>query len=694
MNLTDFASQLPRPEARYAIAEDATGFAYFDEPRPDFVAPPLTAVNVPEQARAALITAPAAAGKSTSAEAIARISGGLFIDLAGKRVADGSFLGLIDEALNEDDALHFRKEVRSGRQTLILDALDEANLAAGDTSFVAFVRGLCRFLRTSEGNSNVVLMSRVETAEWIKYVFEEENVELAEFGLSYFSLDQSFQFLDLKLDALYEREAKAPLHRRHASMYKPARDAVLNQLSNAMGYEDLTAAWKQDDGRRFLGYSPVLEGIASYLCVDDFRSLESATGSEAGAGPAEWKFLVDLLSRLLVREQQKFQNSWLDEVRRPMFENASEAARVYGTLEQCDRLSALVELGISHVELPGPVPDAIEASYSQSVDTQLRNHPFLASNSRFASPIFRDFVAAVTLLDGAPDQRRAQLLRMLRRSSNSSTPFLGSFLLTLSTDVQKTALPADLLDLVISSLATRADHGVSYDFDIDLHDGSGTMRISVSHGDVQTFPLSARTAVMLPARVRNIRIDTDVEVIISGSSLRIGPSVRVAAPMISMRGNECAIDAHDSVLLKAGWILADWDQTVTINGRNLTVQADEGEGWVQRNLQPLPAEAEAEESTAVARALRRVIRMFGRSQHTPADELSADATLLYSFVLRTDVGAQRIVEMLTSSGYLRKSGPEYRLRQVFFADMHMNYQLLTDLHFSEQLQEYLASIDV
>ncbi len=249
------------------------------------------------------------------------------------RVADGSFLGLLEEALGEDAGLQFRKDLRLGAASLVLDALDEVHVTSGETAFVAFLTGLCRYLRTSVADGNIVLLARAETSAWVKYVFEQENVGLHEYELSYFTRPQSDEYLDLKLDSLYERQHSPAVHRTHRQPFERAKNELLQRLACALGHQTIEEAWGTadglrllgSDGLRLLGYSPVLEGIAAFLAVSDHRVLD-VSATDVGSAQQEWGLLASLNEQLLERERAKFLNNWLDVPKRAMFETEDAVA--------------------------------------------------------------------------------------------------------------------------------------------------------------------------------------------------------------------------------------------------------------------------------------------------------------------------------------------------------------------------------
>ena len=193
-------------------------------------------------------------------------------------------------------------------------------------------------------------------------------------------------------------------HRKHRNNFVEVRNQIYARIAKGLGIEE-SQLWENDDARRFLGYSPVLESISSYLCVPDFRELapsieDSITGSDA----PEWKILSSLTNSLLKREQKRFLEGRLDTVARPMFPDEKSIQALYSPGEQCQRLVAIVEKKGQNLPLPKNLPASLRSSYEDSVATQRRNHPFIASSQKFASSVLRDFAFASVPTD--PDAWR------------------------------------------------------------------------------------------------------------------------------------------------------------------------------------------------------------------------------------------------------------------------------------------------
>lgn len=626
--------------------------------------------------------------------AIAATSGALYADLAGRRVGDGSFLGLLEEALGEEAGLQFRRDLRAGRSALILDALDEIHVTSGETAFVAFLTGLCRYLRTSIADGNVVLFARAETSNWVRYVFENEGVGLREFELNYFTRSQSDEYLDRKLDSLYQRAQSPLVHRTHRRPFEAAKASLYQRLANALGYASIDATWEALDGGRLLGYSPVLEGLASFLAVSDHRALDVPV--EVGGALREWSLLTSLNIRLLQREQDKFIQNWVDDPTRAMFDSLEALELIYTPAEQCDRLLSLTMLRQPRPDRLVHIPEPLRASYEEAVDSQLANHPFISNSTTFVSPVFQDFAVATMLLDDATGERGREVQSRIRSDKNQMSSGLGPFALALLEE-RKAALPAGLVDLVLSSLYLRQDSRVRFSCELSIRADEGNLIVDtnidgVQHNRILVPVDGSSSALRLPERLRDTTVDTDREVEVRGRTIQIGPKVSIEASIASLTADECHIEATDFVTLAADVFITNWDQTVTLRGAKLQVFAEETEGWVQRYAKARPQLAAEDAERDLYRSLRRLLRFFRRTQHVPAGFLAADREQLQVYILRTDERARRLLAALERSGDVTHNGKEYRLNQGFLSGLNMNFSDVESYGTTPELWAYLRSI--
>ena len=709
MDVIDFANRLPRANSLEVI-DPHQGASYIEKPRDDFVAPDLRKVTSNETAPAAVIVAAAAVGKSTCARALANASNALFLDLAGKRVGDGSFLGILSEALGDDGALEYRKNLRAGAASLVIDSLDETQLSSGEQSFFQFIIGLARFLRTSSGAQNVVLLARLDSADWIEQAFNGENVLFEKYSIDYFDEARSCAFLDRKLDVLYSAQGRIELpHRRHRAVFERVRDDLFARVARGIKTQSADP-WQDREVRRFLGYSPVLESVVAFLGVPDFRDVLPAESFAPSAGEApEWKILSELTRSLLLREQRRLHDGWLDESKKPMFASQAAIDTVYSPREQCQRLVALVESDVPRLPLPRTLPTALRSEYEEAVQTQIRNHPFIFFDAsdpkrrfRFVSSVLRDFARASVLTENedAQPEARTPTLTELRADFALASPALAPFVVSLSTETTD-PLPLDIVDILISSFASQNDADSYVRFRIISQDREGffeASRYDVTTEkespvfSVRTYDLRGIGALALPRRSEHMSLDFDGDVDLSSSteSARIGPNVSVRARSMTCDSKELRITG--AVTLDGDLVMTPYSQDVRVYGNSLRIYAREVDGPLYPWRAERPIDSASAERSAEFYAFRRLLRFFRRTVHSPQGMLSGDRDQIQKFVTGTDSMAATLLEGLKKSGYLRLDGPAYLLDGTVAAQFGLTFHDVDSYVSNEALQVFLSGL--
>ncbi|WP_143136447.1 hypothetical protein [Streptomyces sp. ok210] len=232
-----------------------------------------------------LITAPAAVGKSTAAEYMSNYLKCPILDLSNLQVGDGTLDGMASKSLGIRKNAQFQEALVESRATLLIDALDEAEVRSGQANFRAFVRGVADTASQVTGDRpSLVILSRAESSRIIQETFGDRRLQFVHFEIRPFGRDQSERYLERKVTDVYQNQGKEALHLRHTQPYSRARDALFAVLASAMT-QNKEEFWDDSDVRDFLGYAPVLDVAAEYLAVDNFANLG---GSSIGSSEGGW----------------------------------------------------------------------------------------------------------------------------------------------------------------------------------------------------------------------------------------------------------------------------------------------------------------------------------------------------------------------------------------------------------------------
>ena len=377
------------PEAAYQpeLAEAVPGVRYVeDEPR-TFVEPNLEPMGdaqiVPEETRLVLISAPAAVGKSTLARAIAAEKGAVLWDLGMANVGDNFFSGQILRSFAGDNGYKYLQALGRGKALVVMDAFDEAWVKAGDDNVQGFLETLAAQLREFHpAHPPVVLLARSEAAGFAEDLANDVGLPTAHFSIAYFERAQAEEFIDLKLDGI-----PASQHRSHRDAFDEVRDLLFDRVFQVLGMGD----WNDFEAKSFLGYAPVLDALSEFLNTN-YASVKAdlSSANDDMAGETIWRFLVDIIERILSREKEKLNLPEALQGKIPLQTRNS----LYGPEEQCARLASLVLEGLAP---ECEIPPEIREEYEESVQQMLTEHPFLATPKKFASAVFGDYIWARAL---------------------------------------------------------------------------------------------------------------------------------------------------------------------------------------------------------------------------------------------------------------------------------------------------------
>lgn len=667
MDMLNLAEGLPKANLRFLANENQTSrFGILPDEREKFIAPKLIERDATQAtAPAVLIVAPAAAGKSTCARATAGVSGALFVDLGGgRRVADDSFRGMLGEMLGGPESLEFLQGLREGRYSIILDSLDETHILSQTLSFIAFIQGVCRFLRDSKGSGNLVMFSRLDTAVWIENSFKEEGVRLRVLEIDYFNERRAFDFLDIKLDELYKKKHKQCAHVVYRQPYEEARNLLFQQVASGLGLQG-SSRWQEDEeARRFLGYAPVLETISTFLAVPNHKSLfQDLNASRDALSVSEWQILLTFAEQLLRRERTKWVSEWAEERRVP-------EAILYSLEEQCERLLSLVELNENRDDLPMSLPPELRADYNDAVNTWIREHPFIDSSSgRYVNSAFRDYLFAWVL--SRPDVGSVttrKVMQTLRDPASLSSPALAPFVIGLSTSEHGRAFAARNCDILLGSLYSQEDVSRRFEFRITGSSENGVLEIVRSGasndgkiGKTVEVPLITEgQALTLSSQSHGLFVDYDGDVEFSapGQPIRLGPNVEITCNSLAVFGSSLLVDPRPEapVVFDAQLVLSDHALEVRTFGRGFFVHCSSIEGPLAAYRMERDPMIDRDDLWDAFLALRRILLFFKKTVHAPDKHLSANSDAINRYLSFAGPVAQNVMSNLRREGIVHQEG--------------------------------------
>ena len=388
-----------------------------------YVSPTFRVVEGRFPAEVIFIKAPAAVGKSVTAQYLSARKSAPLLNLAEVAVAAASFRGLItDWATSAEEAFH------NGQLPIIVDALDEGRLWSGENSFTAFLEGTVNFLtrrnRAATNPTKLILLGREESAEFSQLAvnMENEHVTTCTLQLDFFAQDAAFQLIGLYAENELSRlSAMGQIgkndHDRRLTLLsgRPMRDlkfAFFGAIESALEIEP-GHLWEDHRGRTFAGYAPVLASIGTLLAEVE-NPLLLTNKLQAAATREAWDIINTVIQEILEREKKKLTNNLQGIEIIP--ENA------YDQNEQFSYLTQLLG-GRERITFTGHVKfnsDQDTSKYLDKVSQFSREHPFIRSG-KMANEVLGSIALAYAVCEGF-DVHEDTYLSLFRELSDG--PFL------------------------------------------------------------------------------------------------------------------------------------------------------------------------------------------------------------------------------------------------------------------------------
>jgi len=701
-DLHSLLQALAEPGSRPEVQQPRLGIRYVDAPPPDYIVPPLTVeTEFDEGTAVVMLSAPAATGKSAAARYVAGTVGAPLFDLSTIQVGDGTFAGSVANAFGFSAGTRVLTELESGNGLIVVDALDEAELRAGNRNFNAFLLELCRFARTEPAKPTVLLLARTETADWVDVAFADEGVSLARYSIGFFDRDRAYEFIDAKLRHTAGVQGPPP-HTVHVQAFERARELLLDKIYTIFD-ADPGHAWDDEDVVSFLGYAPVLEALSEYLSVRNYQrlaeTLESSSITSPGNGRAQWHFLVRLVEGLLLREQGKFRDNVWPQLAELLEQEWSGENALYTPEEQCERLLSRTLPKVPRPEIPISMPGQIRIAYEEAVTSAIANHPFLGARDGYANVVFRDYVYARTLHDRLLSIQGIQAVRQgMRSTAYLPAPLFGNFLLALNADVERPRVAAQDLGIVLDSLASRLQaHEQMPVFAAGTKKSAGAVIAAVRDGSISETVMELvepDRGLSFPARLRDASIffDGPVELGGQGHSFTLGPNVLLSCQELYVITPELAIysEPEHPVEIVAGSYLGSQNLRIGTYGQgNIRASWEAMEyPWVQYQVEATTPAVHEPLGREFAQ-LRRIVRRFRDARR---GELFIYKELMDNFVLAGNELASFLMKRLLERGLISSDYRFYRLDIQQLDASGLNYTDLRENRLTPSIRQFLSDL--
>ena len=681
--------------ATLPAASSKAGFLVADERSvdPAFVEPTLRVLQGdPATARVIVVAAPGAVGKSTLARAVSEHSDAVLVDLAKTEPLGGNFfVGGIANAFGPRALV----ELFEGRIALVVDALDEAQLKAGDEGFSAGLLDLAKIISQPDALPATIL-GRAAAAEEAWLILDDAEVNCCLLAIDFFDEQQAIEFLRRRLPVLANtREATRKAFERHGPNFVELAIAVRERLASTSGGQD----------KRFSGYAPVLDAICSYALEEDDLNPSARLSEMAFEGP------IGLIERLagdiLHREQHKLIKQIEDAP--PGF----DLTTLYSPSEQLARLAAVLFHGAVATG-PHIADPAFRQSYERKVSEFGPQHPFLSAQGGPSSAAFAAFVLVWAITSGAaaPQARRAL----------SDQPALGAGLffelymnwLNGASQDRASQRHLNLADVgaLHASFSTQAIRGEIPTLEISGEPGDEKVEVtfemvSAADGadeDNRVYgPYESVNDAILEFRgiVGGLSISAPVNVVLGdGRSVSVTAPVEIDVDDLEIDGREVRVFksalqtdlvGNEVVLISTKATTAQVER-IAAHGAKLVVTFPGAQAYPWSDYFSAPTPAPNERIASLRRRVRRVLTSF--RSHSKGALVRYAKKIEHSRMMKEGPEGPMLLEKLKEDGILSvfDAGKFYQLHpDQLAAKFNMDYQALQQQRWTEEADAYLSA---
>jgi hypothetical protein len=359
--------------------------------RPVFIYPKLKVIKEETVCPIIIISAPGAVGKTTFAKYFAFEKKAYYWDLSKLKLGDNTFIGTLASTFGAKNLSKILSDISEGNVSLFIDAFDEAEIISGWDGIEKFLIEVYDYCKSSP-KTNIVLFSRSETAEFIQMTFDlfDDGKKYSMYEIDYFDKDGAIalvkEYLRLSGDTSFEI---------HNQPFNKALDNIFSAIAHGMDSPNENI-WSDPETRSFIGYSPVLQTIATYLSKQNFEDVanqfEEKKSAEGGI-----QVIAKFIESLLIREQSKFVSS-IKEAAENQPQDYDDWDSIYSPKEQMKSIiSYLLNGNQIDASIFESVPNWLKKQYSSSITNFLPNHPFMRKGE--FGPSFRDYSLGVLIND-------------------------------------------------------------------------------------------------------------------------------------------------------------------------------------------------------------------------------------------------------------------------------------------------------
>jgi hypothetical protein len=528
------------------ILQDSKVISRYTTP-PHFIHPNLRVIREYAAGPITIISAPGAVGKTTFAKFMSYNKKAYYWDLSKIKLGDNTFLGTIAETFGPANLSAILGYIAAGDITFVFDAFDEAQIISGWEGVDKFVTEIYKYF-SSSARPTVMFFSRSETAELLQLRLEElgGSTSFAMFEIDYFNHDEAIHFIQQYLDMHGDNSYSI-----HKQPFAEAVENIFAAIGHGMNGEENKNIWDNDEIRSFIGYSPVLQTIGSYLYKGKNFEEISHQFEQKKSSSGGIQVIADFIQDLLVREQAKVVDPLKSLVKNIPKEFCWD--EIYSPDEQIKYiLSYLSNDKKIDPNMFDGIPGWLRKEYITAVNSFLTQHPFYRSGE-YSSPAFRDY--SLGKLINMPKYETV-CMQYMRSGKFIITPLFSAFYQKFCTGKSK----GPHIGCIYDSAASKLGYDGSIISTFIKPSSAGTYTVEILNTQYKSNNLELDCIIdesnplVFERKLQHATIHIKNEIIIGKAEGSIEISdVEIIAGKITIKAKECYLNClnEENITMKA-----------------------------------------------------------------------------------------------------------------------------------------------
>lgn len=530
--------------------EKGKSFTTYAEVDPLYVEPFFSILSgkTEEHPQIVLVSCAGAVGKSAMSRYMSAKYHMPILDLAiHKAVGDSTMTGILANEYN--DLTYVKQELKDGRETIIIDAIDEGLLKVSTEGFHAFLDDVVKITKGSGGDHTPFIItgrptSILETAAYL----DKADVKFIWMQIEPFTVKEAGEFIDRLVRHKYKMDL--------TPAYFAARDQLLSSVECFFKAQNEAA---KKSYLNFIGYAPVLESIAKLIGTNqNYQKIIARLNLE---GYKSTNLLLEILRYILDRDKEKKVIPGLVEeiiANRDEEFKAMVRERIYTPQEQCARILAItmdIDPEISPVDDP-----SFLSKYQEKIGMFAKEHPFL-DDGKLTNVVFESYVLAV--LSGSPEYSYLVELYVQKAGFKNSFALFPIFASVngVATSSYKeegyapTALPSYLLCDICESFNSMISENITGRINIDGYEDQDEETINfdveytcqnVDKPEVKeevsmSFDMKSTAVLNLGKGIRNASINGDMTIKASGHRVTLEAPLKIDCKKFVLTAEELQV---------------------------------------------------------------------------------------------------------------------------------------------------------